>query len=263
MRTSPPLRARLSAGSRGIREMAMTPTRRIRLLVRGSAAAVGLAVATYGAWVAFAWLRYGRPATSAPDQADAMLDRVMPRYDIVERHHVRVAAPARVTFTAASELALMQSWPVRLIFRARERIMGATPQPSSAPQPFLSLAQSIGWGVLAETSGSQVVMGAVTQPWLADVVFRPLPPEEFVRFSEPGYVKIAWTIRADPLGDSHSVFRTETRAIATDPPARARFRRYWSLASPGIILIRWLMLNPVKTAAELRARELRQPLVSS
>jgi hypothetical protein len=101
------------------------------------------------------------------------------------------------------------------------------------------------------------------EPWLADVVFRPLPPDEFVRFSEPGYVKISWTIRADPLGDDHSIFRTETRAVATDPLARARFRRYWSLASPGIVLIRWLMLNPVKTAAERQARELRQALVNS
>jgi hypothetical protein len=241
----------------------MTPARGVRSLVRGGAVAAGIAAATYGAWVVVAWLRYGRPAAAAPNQADAMLDRVMPLYDVVQRHHVRVAAPAPVTFAASSEIALMQSWPVRLIFRARERIMGATPQPSSAPQPFLSLARSIGWGLLAEAPRSQIVMGAVTQPWLADVVFHPLPPEEFVRFCEPGFVKIAWTIRADPLGDSHSIFRTETRAVATDPLARARFRRYWSLASPGIILIRWLMLNPVKTAAERRARELRQSLVSS
>jgi hypothetical protein len=235
----------------------MTSSRRVRPLVRRGAAAAGFAAAAYGTWVAVAWLRFGRPAARAPNQVDMLLDRVMPRYDVVERHHVRVAAPAPVTFAAASEIALMQSWPVRLIFRARELIMGATPQPWSAPQPFLSLARTIGWGLLAETPRSQVVMGAVTQPWLADVVFRPLPPEEFMRFAEPGYVKIAWTIRADPLGDSQSIFRTETRAIATDPLARARFRRYWSLASPGIILIRWLMLNPVKTAAELRVRELR------
>jgi hypothetical protein len=93
-------------------------------------------------------------------------------------------------------------------------------------------------------------------------VFRPLPPEEFASFSEPGYVKIAWTIRADPLGNDRSIFRTETRVTATDPLARAKFRRYWALASPGIILSRWLMLNPVKTAAERRARELRQMLTN-
>jgi hypothetical protein len=50
------------------------------------------------------------------------------------------------------------------------------------------------------------------------------------------------------------VFRTETRVVATDPGARRKFRRYWSFASPGIVLIRWLMLGPVKAEAEARAR---------
>ena len=44
---------------------------------------------------------------------------------------------------------------------------------------------AIGWGVLAEVPGREIVMGAVTQPWLADVVFRPIPPEEFASFHEP------------------------------------------------------------------------------
>jgi hypothetical protein len=96
----------------------------------------------------------------------------------------------------------------------------------------------------------------VTQPWPADVVFLPLPPDEFSAFNQPGFVKIAWTLRADAVGESRSVFRTETRAIATDPASRAKFRRYRSRVSPGVVLIRWLLLGPVKTAAERRARAL-------
>ena len=241
----------------------MPVERRLHWLARWGAAAAGLAVATYGASVATAWVRYGKAAAPAPDQADALLDRFISAYDVVERHQIRIAAPAPITFAAVSEMDLFQSPPVRLIFRARERVMGATPQRPIESQPFLSLVKSIGWGVLAETPGSRIVMGAVTQPWLADVVFRPLPPEEFARFSEPDYVKIAWTVRADPLGDDGSIFRTETRVVATDPIARAKFRRYWSLASPGIILIRWLMRKPVKKAAEERARALRYSLTSS
>ena len=41
---------------------------------------------------------------------------------------------------------------------------------------------------------------------------------------------------------------------ATDHPARVKFRRYWSLFSHGIILIRWALLRPVKADAERRAR---------
>jgi hypothetical protein len=94
------------------------------------------------------------------------------------------------------------------------------------------------------------VVGAVTKPWEPNPVFRSIPPDQFAAFAEPGYVKIAWTLRADPIDDGSSVFRTETRALATDPFARTRFRAYWSFLSPGIWLIRRMMLGPVKKAAE-------------
>jgi hypothetical protein len=108
--------------------------------------------------------------------------------------------------------------------------------------------------VLAEVPDREIVVGAVTRPWEANVVFRALPPEEFAAFSEPGFVKIVWTLRADPVDDLTSVFRTETRAVATDAAARTRFRRYWAFASPGIALIRRLSLRPLKRDAERRAR---------
>ena len=108
--------------------------------------------------------------------------------------------------------------------------------------------------MLAELPG-EVVVGAVTKPWEANVTFRAVPADQFAAFDEPGYVKIVWTLRADAIGDSESLLRTETRAIATDATARARFRRYWSFLSPGIILIRWAILAPVKRNAERRAEQ--------
>jgi hypothetical protein len=74
---------------------------------------------------------------------------------------------------------------------------------------------------------------------------------------EDSWLKIAWTVRADDINAAASVFRTETRAIAADANARKKFRRYWSFFSPGIILIRWALLTPVKREAERRAREQR------
>ena len=85
-------------------------------------------------------------------------------------------------------------------------------------------------------------------------MFRTLTPDEFAAFREPDYVKIAWTLRADPAGATASVFRTETRAVATDAAARRKFRPYWCFLSPGIILIRRMMLLPLKKEAERRAR---------
>jgi hypothetical protein len=50
------------------------------------------------------------------------------------------------------------------------------------------------------------------------------------------------------------VFRTETRAVATDPGARKKFRLYWSIFSPGILLIRSAMVAALKVEAERRWR---------
>ena len=97
-------------------------------------------------------------------------------------------------------------------------------------------------------------MGAVTEPWMPNPIFRPVPPDEFSAFQEPEYVKIVWNLRADPVGPAESIFTTETRAATTDAGARAKFRVYWSFASPGIWLIRRLTLAPLRREAERRFR---------
>jgi hypothetical protein len=108
----------------------------------------------------------------------------------------------------------------------------------------------MGWRVLAERPGREIALGAVTRPWDADVRFRGLAPEEFATFADPGYVKIAWTLEAEPRLQGGSLAITETRALATDAAARRRFRRYWFLARPGIVLIRRLALRLVRAEAE-------------
>jgi hypothetical protein len=231
---------------------------RIGTAGRWLATAAGLGAATYGAYVATTWFRYGQ-VTRRPgaDDQDALLDRFIPAYEVAERHHVLIDAPADVTFRAAADMYLEQSAIVRAIFRAREWIMRSHAAREPEPRAFLEQMQAIGWGVLAEVPGREIVMGAVTRPWMADVVFRPLPPHEFTAFAEPDYVKIAWTLRSDPIDTATSIFRTETRVVTTDRAARAKFRRYWALASPGIILIRRASLGPLKAEAERRARAAR------
>lgn len=227
---------------------------RVGTAARWGAAGVGLGIATYGAYAGAAWLRYGHSERATGDAVDVELDRFMPRYDIVERHDIAVDAPAALTFAAACELDILRLPLVRAIFKGRELLLGSTPDQAERPREFLALTKSLGWGVLSEAAGREIVMGAATRPWQADVAFRPIPAAEFAEFHEPDHVKIAWTLRADPAGDDASVFRTETRAVATDAAARAKFRRYWSLLSPGIVLIRRATLRPVRAEAERRAR---------
>lgn len=231
----------------------MTTKPWIRSTIELAAASAGVAAGAYAAYAAASWYRYGRVAKTDDHQPDEWLDRFMPAYDVVERHHIRVAAPAAVTFAAAREQDLMRAPLVHAIFKARELVLRATPDQRPQPRGLLAAMLALGWGVLAEVPDREIVVGAVTKPWEPNVTFQALPADEFAAFSQPGFVKIVWTLRADPIDDDTSVFRTETRAVATDATARARFRRYWAFASPGIAMIRRLSLQPLKRDAERRA----------
>ena len=194
--------------------------------MRWAALGLGVTAVTYGAVAAAAWYRYGHAAAPRLDEADPALDEFMPTYEVAERHHVRVLAAADLTMRAAAALNLRDSAIVSAIFRAREVMLGADPGAAAQPAGLLDEVRALGWRVLHEEPGREIVMGAVTQPWQANVVFRGLSPEEFKAFDEPGYVKIAWTLRVEPIGASESIFRTETRVVTTDRTARSRFRWY-------------------------------------
>jgi hypothetical protein len=232
----------------------VTMARGIRSSARWVAAGIGLAAGAYATYVGVAWWRYGRAAGAKDGNPDPVLDRFMPLYEVRGRHQIRIAAPAATTLAAAREMDLLQSPVVRALIKGRELILRATPDTRPRPRGLLAEVQALGWGVLDDVPDREIVVGAVTQPWKANVEFRALPPGEFSAFDEPGYVKIVWTLRADPVGDDEALFSTETRAVSTDAAARARFRWYWSFFSPGVILIRWLSLGPLKTEAERRAR---------
>src|SRR5262245_38272177 len=124
----------------------MSPRRRRSSAARWLGTGLGLAAASYGTYAALTWLRYGHVAEPTDDEADAALDRFMPEYEVVERHHIGVTAPAAVTLAAAREQDLFRYAPVRAILRARELILGATSSGYDLPRTLMEQALAIGWG---------------------------------------------------------------------------------------------------------------------
>jgi hypothetical protein len=207
----------------------------------------------YLCYAGVAWRRYGRPAR-AQSGDPSPLDPFLPQAEVAERHEIEVAAPADVTFAVARELDIQRSPLVRAIFAVRTLPSLMRGAPPRRPASLLSETQALGWRILAEAPGRSVVLGAVTQPWQPQVTFRGIEPAAFAAFAEPDYAKIVWRLEAIPLGAAISRFRTETRVATTDQHARRRFRAYWSVFSPGILLIRRISLGLVKAEAERRAR---------
>jgi hypothetical protein len=181
------------------------------------------------------------------------LDVFIPHPDVRERFHTTIRAPASIVMDEAANFDLQALPLVRAIFRLRESLMRASP-PAAArrPQGLLAETRSLGWATLVEQPDRLIVCGAACRPWQADAGFTPIPPDVFASYAEPNQVKIAWTLEAEPLGPALTRFSHETRAVATDAEARARFRSYWRWARFGIVSIRLLLLPAIRRKSERR-----------
>jgi hypothetical protein len=182
------------------------------------------------------------------------LDEALPEYDFSERHARHVAAPPERVDEAVRAVTTGDMPLARLLFALRAvppKLRGRTSRPRPTDVPLLELAlRSFGFEVLGDVGGEAVVIGMIGQPWkLAGGETRGFErPEDFISFTEPGFVKAAMDFRFEPEG-SGTRLTTETRVLATDPVSRRRFRRYWLVIRPGSGLTRRSWLR----AAERRA----------
>lgn len=70
------------------------------------------------------------------------------------------AAPA-IVFAALCGVDFQRSVVIRAIFKGRELALGSEPDDGLRPHGLLAFTKSIGWGVLAEEPGREIVMGGV------------------------------------------------------------------------------------------------------
>src|SRR5262245_65041837 len=101
----------------------MSDKQLLRTLGLCLACGAGIAAGAYTGYMGTTWLRYGRVSSPEGDDHDPLLDRFVPKYEVVERHRVRVAAPPELAFAAARDVDLLQSRVIRAIFRGRELVL--------------------------------------------------------------------------------------------------------------------------------------------
>jgi hypothetical protein len=192
-----------------------------------------------------------RPVPSPESPAAAFIATPYVR----DHHEIAIAAPADLVFFDATRLNLQSLPIVRAIFRVRAWFMGDTIESPAKPLGLVSDTMVLGWGLLSHVPCRSIVMGAAARPWTRNVTFRTIPPAEFAAFAEPDYVKIVWTLEAQPVGPERTRFRTETRVEPTDAEARRKFFWYWLACGIGIRVIRWSMLRELRRNALRHHRE--------
>lgn len=203
-------------------------------------------------------------ATGDGAASPLLLDQFLPSFDYAVVHAQVFRTSAARCSSAASELDLFQAPLVRTLIDIRAlpqcvagtlRGLGAAATPAASRRTFrVRDMVGLGWILLGETPGVEMVLGQVGRPWkgVATSARAPTTAEQFTAFGEPGFAKIAASLRTDPYGNDASILTMETRVVLTDDESRRRFRRYWIVIGPFSSLIRVMALR-------LLATELRRP----
>jgi hypothetical protein len=155
------------------------------------------------------------------------LDEIMPRWQFVERHEIRIAAPAERIYAAirnvtAGEIRFFQVLTsIRCMGRCREKesILHAP-----AAKPILDVAVGSGFRMLADDAPRELVIGSRVAPGAFAVM----------------------NFHVDGAG----LVTTETRVFARTDAARRKFAIYWRFIRPGSGIIRRSWLEAIKRRAE-------------
>jgi hypothetical protein len=186
------------------------------------------------------------------------LDEWMPRWQVGERHVLKIAASPAKVFAAIHEVRADEILLFRTLTAIR-RCGGTGPESIlNAPEekPLLDVATQTTFILLDDMAPRELVMGTVVAAPRAVRQSGGLEPDLFRRTLPPGVVLATMNFLVTPSEDGGSTVTTETRVFANSPAAVRRFGIYWRLIHPGSDLIRRMWLR----AIALRAED-RQPAV--
>jgi hypothetical protein len=197
-----------------------------------------------------------------------LLDELMPKYDVIERHRTVVAARPDTVYAAlrAADLAggpraklllAVRAMPSALIALVRSPRRGfvellAPRNPLRQRLRAVRLAdfERAGFHVVAEQAPQEIVIGLLGKFWTARGALRAtLSIEDFHKGPPNGYALAGWNFTVAARPDGQTELATETRVWCAED-ARLKFRAYWLLVRPGSGLIRRSMLGAIRREAE-------------
>jgi len=195
-----------------------------------------------------------------------LLDELMPRYDVVERHAVVVRAAPAAIYAAIREADLAGGPLVRVLLALRAlpaALLLLLRSPTAALAELrgrrargarLADFERAGFRVVAERAPEELVIGVLGRFWTPTGALCDEVTAETFRSGPPaGQALAGWNFTVDTRPDGSCELRTETRVWCA-PDARLKFRLYWLVIRPGSGLIRRSMLHAIRRRVEWATR---------
>jgi hypothetical protein len=180
-----------------------------------------------------------------------IISRLMPEFRLRQVDHVAVeAAPERAweaieAFDAASIPYIRWLFDLRLIPAFVSARMRGKPAPERARLTLRDAGDVPGFFRL-ENPGREMCVGSIGKFWKSNIEFAPDAQQRFQTFTEPGFGKLAWSLRVDPRVGGGSWITFDLRVGATDDEAWRTFGRYWLLIGQFSHLIRRGLLGALE-----------------
>ena len=190
-----------------------------------------------------------RGASHSTNRQRQLVDGILPRYDVVERHATTIAASPDIAYRCVRGLdaGRLPLTTMLMAVRGVPYVLTGRMRPSRH-LTFDDLI-ALGFVILADDPPWEIVLGAVGRFWRPTSGIVRISPAEFGDFAEPGHARAAWNFRIDRRRGG-CVLSTETRVDCVDGAARWRFRGYWVVVGPFSGLIRREMLRLIRQDAE-------------
>ena len=196
-----------------------------------------------------------------------LLDEVMPRYDVVERHATVVRASPAVVYAAIREADLIAGPITRSLLALRALpavILAVQRSPRNALVEWrerrarrgsrLADLESSGFRIVAERAPEELVIGVLGRFWTPRGLRTEVSVADFAGGPPRGFAIAGWNFMVTARADGRTELRTETRVWCA-PDVRGRFGAYWLVIRPWSGLIRHAMLREIRLHAERRSVE--------
>lgn len=176
-----------------------------------------------------------------------MLEQLIPTPRLLEIDHVDLAASPDQVWQLVRHGDLNRSPLIQTLFWLRQlpgRLHGHTEPTRLRIDDLKSTPEQPGFQVLAEHAPCEFAVGAIGKVWQPEIPFvHVADAAEFAAFQQPGFVKVAWSIRLLPYGERCARLELEVRVDATDQESWHKFEKYFRLIGPGSHFIRHVLLS--------------------
>jgi hypothetical protein len=214
---------------------------------------LALLVASFGLLLSLGILLLPYGNQEATDRV-SKLDEWMPRWQVGERHVLKIAASPAKVFAAIHDVRADEILLFRTLTAIRRCGSSGPESILNAPEekPLLDVATQTTFILLDDMAPRELVMGTVVAAPRRVRAAGRLEPDLFRKTLSSGVVLATMNFLVTPSDDGGSTVATETRVFANSPAGVRRFGIYWRLIHPGSDLIRRMWLRAIALRAEDR-----------